>query len=123
MTGDTSWLDSMPQTYDQCLRTAVFGPYAEHVAARLRELAPDTLLEIAAGTGIVTRELVNALPNAAIIATDLNPAMVAHGAQQVPGAEWRVADAQVLPFSDGQFAALVCQFGVMFFPDRPAAFA
>lgn len=123
MTSDSSWLDSMPATYDQCLRTALFGPYAEHVAERLRGTAPRTLLEIAAGTGIVTRELVRALPRATITATDLNPAMVAHGAAQVPGAEWQVADAQQLPFGDEQFAALVCQFGVMFFPDRPAAFA
>jgi len=123
VTGDAAWLDSMPETYDRCLRSAVFGPYAEHVAALLGELGPATLLELAAGTGILTAELVRVLPNAAITATDLNSAMVTHGASRVPGAAWQVADAQQLPFDAASFDALVCQFGVMFFPDKPAAFA
>jgi SAM-dependent methyltransferase len=123
MTGDAMWLDSMPRTYNHFLAGAVFEPYAAHVAQRLGELAPTTLLEIAAGTGILTRQLVAALPGTAITATDLNPAMVEFGAGQEPGAQWQVADAQQLPFADGSFDAAVCQFGVMFFPDRPAAFA
>lgn len=123
MSTDSSWLDSMPEIYDRCLGPAVFEPYARHVAEVVRGLKPDAVLELAAGTGIVTRELVRALPTAAITATDLNPAMVAWAAPRVPGASWQVADALQLAFPDAGFDAVVCQFGVMFFPDRPGAFA
>jgi SAM-dependent methyltransferase len=123
MAGDTSWLESMPEIYERCLGPAVFQPYARHVADLVADLRPATVLELAAGTGIVTRELIARLPDAAITATDLNPAMVEWGAGQVPGASWRVADAQQLPFPDASFDVLVCQFGVMFFPDRPGAYA
>ncbi|MGW1863624.1 class I SAM-dependent methyltransferase, partial [Streptomyces collinus] len=53
---------------------------------------------------------------------DLNEAMVAFGSTRAPGAVWRQADAQRLPFLDGGFDLVVCQFGVMFFPDRIGAF-
>ena len=123
MTGDAAWLDAMPEIYERCLGPAVFEPYAEYTARLASALAPAAVLELAAGTGIVTRELIDALPDAAITATDLNPAMVAWAAPRAAGATWQVADAQQLPFPDGSFDAVVCQFGVMFFPDRPLAFA
>lgn len=123
MAGDTTWLDSMPEVYDRCLGPALFAPYARHLAARAAAIAPRTVLELAAGTGIVTAELVRALPEAAITASDLNPAMVAWASQRVEGATWQVADAQRLDFPDGLFDLVVCQFGAMFFPDRAAAFA
>jgi len=48
--------------------------------------------------------------------------MVEFGSRQVPLATWRQADALRLPFDDQAFDLIACQFGVMFFPDRPAAF-
>ena len=81
------------------------------------------MLEIAAGTGILTRALTAELPDAQIVATDLNPAMVAWGTAHVPGATWQVADAQHLDVGNGAFDVAACQFGVMFFPDRQSAFA
>ncbi|MDT4938781.1 MAG: hypothetical protein QOG80_2452 [Pseudonocardiales bacterium] len=119
---DASWLDSMPEVYDRCLGPALFAPYAEYVAARAATLAPRTVLELAAGTGIVTAELVQALPDASITASDLNGAMVAWASERVPGATWRTADAQQLDFADASFDLVVCQFGVMFFPDKAGAF-
>lgn len=116
------WVDSMPEVYDRCLGPVVFHPFAVELAARAARLRPRTVLELAAGTGIVTRELV-ALPGAAVTATDLNEAMVAFGARAVPGAAWERADAQALPYDDARFDLVVCQFGVMFLPDRPAAYA
>ena len=113
----------MAEVYDRCLGPSVFHPFAVDVARRCAGLAPRRLLEVAAGSGIVTRELVGAVPGAALTATDLNPAMVRWGAGAVPQARWAVADAQRLPFRDGRFDLVACQFGVMFFPDRPAAFA
>jgi SAM-dependent methyltransferase len=123
MTGDAVWVGSMPEVYDRCLGPALFAPYAQHLAEMAVWHAPRSVLEVAAGTGIVTAELVRALPAAQVTATDLNPAMVAWAAQRVPGATWLPADAQALDFPDGSFDLVVCQFGVMFFPDKPRAFA
>jgi SAM-dependent methyltransferase len=123
VTGEASWLDSMPEVYDRCLGPALFTPPARHLAATAAGLAPSAVLELAAGTGILTAELVRALPTADVTATDLNPGMVSWGARTVPAATWLVADAQTLEFADGSFDLVACQFGVMFFPDKPAAFA
>jgi SAM-dependent methyltransferase len=123
MTGDTRWLDSMPEYYDRCLAPAVFAPYARRLAGIAAAHAPQAVLEVAAGTGIVTAELVHALPAAQVTATDLNPAMVAWAAQRVSGPAWMPADAQRLQFRDASFDMIVCQFGVMFFPDKTKAFA
>ncbi|WP_354570180.1 class I SAM-dependent methyltransferase [Glaciihabitans sp. UYNi722] len=123
MTTDTSWVGSMPEVYDRALGPALFRPFAVHLAATAAALAPSRVLELAAGSGIATAELVRVLPEAAITATDLNPAMVAWAQSRVPGATWKTADAQHLDFAEGSFDLVVCQFGVMFFPDKPAAFA
>lgn len=113
----------MPEIYDRCLGPALFAPYARRLARIAAAHAPRTLLEIAAGTGIVTAELVRALPTVQITATDLNPAMVVWAAQRVGGPRWLPADAQCLQFRDASFDMIVCQFGVMFFPDKTKAFA
>jgi SAM-dependent methyltransferase len=84
------------------------------------------VLEVAAGTGVVTRKLASALPDSvAIVATDLNQPMLDLASElgtRRP-VEWRQADAMQLPFEDSVFEAVVCQFGVMFFPDKPGAFS
>ncbi len=115
----------MPEAYDRWLGPAVFQPFAADLARRVadRRPRPRRVLELAAGTGIVTRELLAAVDGAEITATDLNDAMVQYGSGLAPGAQWRQADALNLPFDDGQFDAVVCQFGVMFFPDKVAAYA
>jgi SAM-dependent methyltransferase len=113
----------MPQAYDRWLAPAVFRPFAVDLARRAADSAPRQLLEIAAGTGVLTRELVTAIPAAKVTATDLNAVMVEFGSRRVPLAAWQQADALRLPFDDRQFDLVICQFGVMFFPDRPAAFA
>jgi SAM-dependent methyltransferase len=122
MTGEATWVGSMAEIYDRCLGSVWFEPYAQHVAGVVAALAPQDVLEIAAGTGRVTRALVGAVPAARIIATDLNPAMVEWGSAHTPGAVWQQADALDLPFPDAAFDAAVCQFGVMFFPDRTTGF-
>ncbi|HEX3841460.1 MAG TPA: methyltransferase domain-containing protein [Acidimicrobiales bacterium] len=120
---DRLWLDSMAEAYDRWLGPAVFRPFAVDLAGRAGFHRPDRILELAAGTGILTRELVAVLPDAELVATDLNPAMVSLGSQRVPAARWETADAVRLPYPDGQFDLVACQFGVMFFPDKPAAYA
>ena len=121
-TADTAWLESMPEVYDRCLGLATFAPYAADIALRALDIPHARVLELAAGTGIVTAGLVEALPDADITATDINDAMVTYGSTRVPGPTWRVADAQDLPFADDSFDLVVCQFGVMFLPDRIGAY-
>jgi len=123
---DKVFAGSIPKLYDTYLVPLIFEPYAADMAKRLRARPISRLLEIAAGTGVVTRALASALPEStAIVATDLNQAMLDQAA--VVGTkravEWRQADAMQLPFPDATFDALVCQFGVMFFPDKAKAYA
>jgi SAM-dependent methyltransferase len=114
----------MPAAYERWLVPTVFEPFAAHLAARVAALRPSRVLELAAGSGAVTRRLVTLLPDDVVVtATDLNDAMVDAGRGQAPGATWRQADAMSLPFDDGGFDVVACQFGAMFFPDKPAAFA
>ncbi|MFE1955252.1 class I SAM-dependent methyltransferase [Streptomyces sp. NPDC059524] len=113
----------MPEAYERHLAPVFFRPFAADLAARAATLRPRRVLEIAAGTGALTSAVLAVAPDATVVASDLNEAMVACGAQRAPGAEWRQADAQELPFEDGAFDLVLCQFGVMFFPDRPAAYA
>ena len=123
--GDAVFAGSIPQFYDQKLGELLFAPYAADMAMRVRSLASGRLLEIAAGTGIVTRRLAEHLaPAVGIVATDLNQPMLDYAAAQ-PGLQrvkWQQADALDLPFPDESFDAAVCQFGVMFFPDRIKAY-
>ncbi|MCF2533406.1 class I SAM-dependent methyltransferase [Yinghuangia soli] len=119
---DQAWFESMPAAYEQYLVPVVFRPFAEDLSARAAALHPEKVLELAAGTGVLTSRLLAAAPSAAVTATDLNEAMVALGSARAPGAVWRQADAQRLPFPDQGFDLVVCQFGVMFFPDRIEAF-
>ena len=111
--------------YDRYLVPLNFAPYAEVVADRARGLRPRRVLETAAGTGVVTEALSRSLPSdVAITATDINLAMIERGKAR-PGMErvvWRQADAMKLPFPDAAFDLVVCQFGVMFFPDKRASF-
>jgi len=123
---DKVFAGSIPQLYDEYFVPLIFDPYAIDISARAAALRPARVLEIAAGTGAVTRHLADDLPEGStIVATDLNPGMIAR-AREVGTArpvEWQTADAMKLPFDDASFDAVVCQFGVMFFPDRAAAFA
>jgi len=113
----------MPDAYERHLVPVLFRPFAEDLAARVAALDPGRVLELAAGTGALTSALLTASPAVPVVATDLNEAMVAAGSAREPRAEWRQADAGRLPFEDGEFDLVVCQFGVMFFPDKPAAYA
>jgi SAM-dependent methyltransferase len=119
---DRLWAGSMPQAYDRWLAAPVFRPFAADLARRAARIGPRHILELAAGTGVLTRELIAACPAAQVTATDLNAAMVEYGARRMPGAAWQQADALDLPMRDRQFDLVTCQFGVMFFPDKPAAF-
>jgi ubiquinone/menaquinone biosynthesis C-methylase UbiE len=116
---------SVPEHYDRYLGPIVFEPYARDLVARVPRRDGMRVLELACGTGIVTRHLRAALPSSAtLVATDLSEAMIAYAARSVtaPGVVWQAADAQALPFDDGAFDLAVCQFGLMFLPDKVRGF-
>jgi ubiquinone/menaquinone biosynthesis C-methylase UbiE len=119
---------SIPAVYDACLGPLLFEFSARDLARRVGEVVTEgTVLEIACGTGISTRELRGHLgPTLAIVATDLNPGMLDFAREHrggLAGVRYEVADACVLPYEDEAFEAVVSQFGLMFFPDLPAALA
>ncbi len=125
METDRIFSGAIPALYDRHLGPFLFAPYAADLADRVARLAPMRVLETAAGTGIVTRALLGALrPGATLLATDLNQPMLDHAAAQAPAGrvEWRQADATALPFAASSFDLVVCQFGVMFFPDKLAGY-
>ena len=123
---DKVFAGSVPKIYQSLMVPLIFEPYAADMARRVARISPSRVLEIACGTGVVTRAMDEALGDrAAIVATDLNAAMVeeARTHRTRRAIDWRTADAMSLPFPDASFDCVVCQFGVMFFPDKARAFA
>lgn len=120
---DTRFATDVAAIYAARLVPMLFEPYARVVAARIAAMAPRDVLETAAGTGVVTRELAARLPAARIVATDLNAPMLDVASSMTHDrVQWQPADAHALPFPDRTFDAVACQFGVMFF-DRARAHA
>jgi SAM-dependent methyltransferase len=123
---DKLFAGSIPELYDTYLVPLIFEPYAADLARRVAAVRPRRVLEIAAGTGVATRAMSLALPaDVSLVATDLNQPMLDRAAAvgTARPVTWRQADALQLPFDDASFDVVVCQFGVMFFPDKPKAFA
>ncbi len=123
---DKVFAGSIPELYDTYLVPMIFEAYADDLAERVAALSPQNVLETAAGSGVVTRALAARLdPVARYVVTDLNQPMLDHAAGrqgQDDRITWRQADALNLPFDDASFDVVVCQFGVMFFPDRIAGY-
>jgi SAM-dependent methyltransferase len=125
MDKDSSFTGSIPETYERAMVPLLFTPYAIDMARRIAQRRPARILEVAAGTGAVTRHLLQEIPSAHIVASDLNPAMLEQARKAVvsPRVEWQEADGQALPFPDASFDVVACQFGVMFFPDKARGFS
>src|SRR5215210_4122406 len=121
-----SFSGSIPQMYDRYLGPVLFEPYAVDLARRVAAHATGPVLEMACGTGIVTQQLrAHLAPEVEIVAIDLSQPMLDYAQTKLvtlKNVEWRQADIAALPFSDASFAAVVCQFGLMFVPDKQAAF-
>jgi ubiquinone/menaquinone biosynthesis C-methylase UbiE len=124
---DSKFSGSIPELYDRLMVPMIFADYARELAAQVAKTAPRDVIEIAAGTGAVTRALAPLLAaDSRLTVTDLNPGMLERCRQlqpEDPRLTWATADAMNLPFDDDSFDAAVCQFGVMFLPDRAAGFA
>ena len=123
MTETDVFKHSTPALYDRYMGPLLFEPYAKYVAERIALLHPSRILETAAGTGIATRAVSEAAPEATIVATDVNPALVQFAAQQLQSEHvaFEPADAQDLPFDGATFDLVLCLFGIMFFPDKVRA--
>ncbi|MER8647658.1 MULTISPECIES: methyltransferase domain-containing protein [unclassified Mesorhizobium] len=123
---DKVFAGSIPENYDRYMVPLIFEPFAADLARRAASLSPGAVLEVAAGTGVVTRALAPKLsPGASYVVTDLNQPMLDYAAsRQAPDSriQWRQADALALPFEDAAFDLVCCQFGAMFFPDRAAGY-
>ena len=117
---DVRFSGSVPANYERYMVPLLFQPYADLLAERAAQLQPRDILETAAGTGVVTEALSRALPDARIAATDLNQAMLDVAAKRITSdkVSFQQADALDLPFADASFDLVVCQFGMMFFPDK-----
>ena len=123
---DKVFSGSIPENYDRHMVPLIFESYARDISQRVAALAPKAVLETAAGSGVVTRALAPILsPDARYVATDLNQPMLEY-ARAKQGTDsrirWQKADAQALPFEDATFDVVCCQFGAMFFPDRPSGY-
>ena len=123
---DKVFSGSIPENYDRHMVPLIFEHYAQDMAQRVAALSPKAVLETAAGSGVVTRALAPLLSSdASYVVTDLNQPMLDY-AQAKQGADnrirWQKADAQALPFEDAAFDVVYCQFGAMFFPDRPSGY-
>jgi ubiquinone/menaquinone biosynthesis C-methylase UbiE len=118
--------DDIPEHYDHGLGPYIFVDFARDLTRRVAATHPQRLLEIAAGTGIVTRMMCDAVPSETqITATDLNPPMIEVARRKFSHTDhvtFQQADATALPFADAAFDTVVCQFGVMFFPDKDRSY-
>jgi ubiquinone/menaquinone biosynthesis C-methylase UbiE len=123
---DKVFAGSIPEIYDTYLVPLIFEAFAKDLAERTAALSPESVLETAAGSGVVTRVLAPKLAaDADYVVTDLNQPMLDRAASRQEADDriaWRQADALDLPFDDASFDAVCCQFGVMFFPDRVAGY-
>ena len=121
-----NFVGSIPENYDRFLGPRIFHQFADDIVQRVRDFKPQSVLELAAGTGIVTRKLRDVLPNdCSIKATDLNPPMLDIARAKFQAGEkvdFESADATQLPYSASEFDTIVCQFGVMFFPDKERSY-
>lgn len=123
---DKAFDGSIPEVYEKLLVPLIFEPYATDLAQRLQSKSVNNILELAAGTGVLTRALVSELPSGvSVVATDLNQAMLDQALKigTKHPVRWQQADAMHLPFKDAAFDVVVCQFGAMFFPEKSKAFS
>lgn len=124
MSSNTIFTNSIAENYEKYMAPMFFEPYAKDMANRLSSNKINSILEVACGTGQVTRLLRKVLPGARIVATDLNPGMLELAKKIVnenDNIEWLIANALELPFEENTFDAVICQFGLMFVPDKQKA--
>src|SRR5687768_5374193 len=124
--GELHFTGSIPANYDKYLGPMFFEPYAEQVGQLFDPLRANDVLELCCGTGRLTRHLrEKLLSTSRLVASDLSPDMLSIAKKKLENleSEWRIIDAQALPFKDESFDLVVCYFGYMLVPDKQKAFA
>jgi ubiquinone/menaquinone biosynthesis C-methylase UbiE len=116
---------SFPEMYERWLVGPLFRPWAEVTFEEIKLSPGHLVLDIACGTGIVARVARERLGAAGyVVGIDISPDMLAVARTVAPDIDWREGNASALPLRDGeQFDVVVCQQGLQFFPDKPAAAA
>jgi ubiquinone/menaquinone biosynthesis C-methylase UbiE len=124
MTEQRRSAETGPEAYERYLVPAIFALWGERLVAAAGVGPGDRVVDVACGTGVVARYAAARVgPGGAVAGADLNPGMIAVAAQVAPGIVFEAADAANLPYPDDAFDVALCQFAVMFFPDRTAALA
>lgn len=117
-----SYSGTIPEYYDQYLDSLLLKPYAIKMAGEIEKLGPESILELSAGTGILTEALIDQMPvTTKMLVTDINPEMMDLAKSKLwsyQNISWQLADAMNLPYSDNTFDAVLSQFGVMFYQNR-----
>ncbi|NOR61050.1 MAG: methyltransferase domain-containing protein [Rhodobacteraceae bacterium] len=121
---DSAFVGTIPENYERHFVPIIFSQYAEILANSVGHVDGD-VLELACGTGVVTRALAPLQASGRYVATDFNPPMLEIAKAKAHGEhlEFQVTDAMALPFEASRFSTVICQFGVMFFADKPKAYA
>ena len=112
---------SIPKNYDHYIGPFLFEPYAADLVSRIEITAGSNILELACGTGIVTRRLVSHLSGSAeLTATDINADMLTVAQEKItaPNVCWDTVDMAAIPYEQDLFDTVVCQFGLMFAKDK-----
>jgi ubiquinone/menaquinone biosynthesis C-methylase UbiE len=131
MTDQGQWqiAGNAAETYEHSLVPAVFASWAPLVVALADPQPGDSVLDIACGTGVVTRLAAQQVGRTGkVIGLDLNPGMLAFAASLMPSdpptsapITWLEASATNMPLPDAAYDIAYCQLGLQFFPDRSAA--
>lgn len=113
---------SAAEVYEEFFVPALFGQWAPPTIAAAGLRPGQDVLDVACGTGILAREArAHVAPGGSVVGIDCNEGMLAVARRAAPEIDWRVGSAESLPFPDGRFDAVLCQFGLMFFGDPIAA--
>ena len=117
---------SVPENYERYLVSTIFSPWAAHLADFAAPRLGEHVLDVACGTGIVARLVAGRVgPKGRVVGLDSSAAMLAEARSLSPisgtAVEWSEASALAIPFPETTFNLVLCQQGLQFFPDRPAA--
>jgi len=115
---------SAAEVYEQFFVPALFAEWPVHVLKAANVQAGDAVLDVACGTGVLTRAAVDLVsPDGSVTGIDINEGMLAVARQKAPDVSWQVGPAESLPFADDTFDRVVSQYGLMFFENPVQALA
>ena len=113
------------ESYENYMVPGLFAPWSSHLIRIANPQPGERVLDVACGTGIVARQIAARVGPQGIIGLDLDPDKIdvarAVAKREGLAIEWKTGPAEQLPFPDGSFDLIICQFGLMFFSDQHTA--